>query len=152
MSALATEATEATEAPAKQLLEQYLAHLAHERRLSAHTANNYRRDIATLIEFAGETPLNQLAIFQVRRFVAQLHQRGLDGRSIARALSAWRGFYNYLARDHGYALNPCTSIRAPKAAKKLPHALSPDDSARLMAIDTNDDALAARDKAMFELF
>ena len=48
-------------------------------------------------------------------FVAQLHARGLDGRSLARMLSAWRGFYHYLARDHGYAANPCVGIRAPKS-------------------------------------
>ena len=136
---------------AQGYLEQYLAHLAHERRLSAHTNLNYRRDVDALIALAGDTALDKLAIHQVRRFVAQLHARGLDGRSIARTLSAWRGFYRYLARDHGFKLNPCLGIRAPKAAKKLPHALSPDDASRLMNIN-DDDALALRDKAMVELF
>jgi integrase/recombinase XerC len=91
-----------------------------------------------------------LQIHQIRRYVAQLHARGLDGRSIARMLSAWRGFYRYLARDHGFSANPCVGIRAPKSAKRLPHALSPDESGRLMAMD-DDSALALRDKAMFEL-
>jgi integrase/recombinase XerC len=66
-------------------------------------------------------------------------------------LSGWRGFYRYLARDHGYGDNPCLGIRAPKAAKRLPHALSPDEASRLLDAKA-DGALAVRDKAMFELF
>src|SRR5665647_3427197 len=99
----------------------YLAHLANERRLSPHTSKNYKRDIDALIELAGIATLDQLQIHQIRRFIAQLHARGLDGRSLARMLSAWRGFYRYLARDHGFVTNPCLGVRAPKAAKRLPH-------------------------------
>ena len=66
-------------------------------------------------------------------------------------LSGWRGFYRYLARDHGYGDNPCLGIRAPRAAKRLPHALSPDEASQLLDMEA-DGALAIRDKAMFELF
>ena len=114
------------------LLGKYLGHLAHERRLSAHTLTNYRRDLETLIERAGDAPLSTLQVHDVRRFVAQLHAGGLGPRSLARMLSAWRGFYRYLARDHGYTDNPCAGVRAPRAAKRLPHALSPDEANRLL--------------------
>jgi integrase/recombinase XerC len=136
---------------ARELLDDYLRHLAHERRLSAHTARGYERDIKALIELAGATPLSRLQVHEVRRFVAQLHARGLDGKSLARALSAWRGFFKFLARDRGFQQNPCAGIRAPKAAKKLPRVLSPDEAGHLMAID-GDSTLALRDKAMLELF
>lgn len=136
---------------AQGLLRAYLDHLVHERRLSAHTAASYERDIAALVELAGATPLGRLQVHQIRRFIAQLHARGLDGRSLARALSAWRGFFKYLARDHGFGQNPCLGVRAPKAARKLPQALSPDEAAHLMDV-RGEDALAVRDKAMLELF
>ena len=136
---------------AERLLRGYLEHLAHERRLSRYTVENYARDIAALLELAGAIPLKQLQPSQVRRCVAQLHARGLNGRTLARMLSAWRGFFNYLARDHGFAHNPCFGIRPPKAAKRLPHALSPDEAGRLMEIGVGD-ALAVRDRAMLELF
>jgi integrase/recombinase XerC len=132
------------------LLRGYLDHLSNERRLSRHTVENYARDIAALIGLAGATPLKQLEVQNVRRFVAQLHGRGLDGRSLARMLSAWRGFYHYLARDHGFATNPCLGIRPPKSAKRLPHALSPDEAGRLMEI-AGKEPLALRDKAILEL-
>lgn len=129
----------------------FLEHLAHERRLSAHTTRNYARDIAQLIDLAGDTPLPRIQVQQVRRFVSQLHGRGLDGRTLARMLSAWRGFFKYLARDHGYAVNPALGIRAPRSARKLPPALSPDEATRLMGIGETT-ALALRDKAILELF
>ena len=138
-------------ADARKLLINYLAHLANERRLSSHTGSNYKRDIDALIKLAGSTRLDRLQVHEVRRFIAQLHARGLDGRSLARMLSAWRGFFRYLARDRGFAHNPCLGIRAPKAAKKLPQALSPDEAGRLMDIG-GAGPLAVRDKAILELF
>jgi integrase/recombinase XerC len=135
---------------AHPLLRGYLEHLSNERRLSRHTVTNYSRDITALIELAGDTPLKQLQVHHVRRHVAQLHARGLGGRTLARMLSAWRGFYHYLARDHGYELNPCVGIRPPRSAKLLPHALSPDEAGRLMETGS-DQPLAVRDKAIMEL-
>ena len=110
----------------------YLSHLANERRLSPLTCASYARDIAALLELTKETPLDQLQIHHMRRFVARLHAKGLSGRSLARMLSAWRGLYHYLARDHGYTSNPCAGLRAPKTPKTLPHALSPDEAAKLL--------------------
>ena len=139
---------------AQQHQRDYLSYLTHERRLSANTAASYKRDIDELIALLGAGNLGELQSHQIRRFVAQLHARGLDGRSIARMLSAWRGLYRYLVRDRGFAANPCMGVRAPKAARRLPHALSPDEATRLMQVGKGDEegALALRDKAMFELF
>jgi integrase/recombinase XerC len=133
------------------LLEGFLAHVANERRLSQHTVLNYGRDVAALLELSGDTPLKQLQTHHLRRFISQLHARGLDGRSLARVLSGWRGFFRYLARDHGYTNNPCVGLRAPKAKKILPDVLSPDEASRLMQLPGDAD-LAVRDKAIFELF
>ena len=133
------------------LVDAYIFHLANERRLSPLTCENYTRDITALLKLATKTPLYQLRIHHIRRFVAQLHSKGLSGRSLARMLSAWRGLYNYLARDHGYTHNPCAGLRAPKSIKSLPHVLSPDEAAKLLEFQAND-LITLRDKAMFELF
>jgi integrase/recombinase XerC len=118
--------------------------------LSPHTVRSYERDICALFDLAGAVPFRTLEPAQIRRFVSQLHARGLDGRSLARVLSAWRGFFTYLSRDHGHEHNPCLGIRPPKAAKRLPHALSPDEAGRLMELGSGD-ALAVRDRAILEL-
>ncbi len=133
-----------------ELLRQYLSHLQHERRLSPLTGKNYARDIDELFRLAGETPLADLQIHQLRRFIAQLHARGLGSRTLARMLSAWRGFYAYLGNAHGFVHNPCAGLKAPKAAKTLPQALSPEQAAHLMEVPP-DDVLAVRDHAMLEL-
>jgi integrase/recombinase XerC len=132
-------------------LQGFLSHLRHERRLSEYTAANYARDVATLFELSGANPLADLDVHHARRFVAVLHGRGLQGRSLARALSAWRTFFRYLARDHRFRSNPFQGIRAPKSAKTLPKALSPDEAVRLVAL-TGDEVLTVRDRAMLELF
>lgn len=131
-------------------LQRYLSHLQHERRLSPLTCQNYARDITALLDLAGEIPLDQLQIHHIRRFIAQRHASGLSSRSLARMLSAWRGFYQYLGRQHAFPHNPCAGLRAPKAAKMLPQALSPEQAAYLMEIE-EEGPLAARDRAMLEL-
>jgi integrase/recombinase XerC len=133
-------------------LHGFLAHLRNERNYSELTLENYARDLRRLFELAGTTPLAELKSHHIRRFVAQLHGQGLGGKTLARMLSAWRSFYAYLMRDHRCKGNPCIGLRAPKSARNLPHALSPDEAVRMVELPTNDDPLAVRDKAMFELF
>ena len=134
----------------QKYLQGYLAWLRTEKQYSELTAENYARDLRHLFDLSAGTPLEHLNIHQIRRFIAQLHGKGLGGRSLARMLSAWRGFFTYLIRDHGLTDNPCAGLRAPKSPKSLPQALSPDEAARLVdrPADTTE---AIRDKAMFEL-
>ena len=134
-------------------VDAWLAELADQRRLSPHTVSNYRRDLGKLLAAAGDIPLAGLLAHHVRRFVAQLHGQGLSGRSLARLLSAWRGFFGWLGERGLVRANPCDGIRPPKSPHLLPKALSVDETARLLTpVDDDDPVLAARDLAMFELF
>ncbi|HSI22337.1 MAG TPA: tyrosine recombinase XerC [Methylophilaceae bacterium] len=132
-------------------LAAYLDHLAHERGLSPLTCENYARDIRTLEDLAGDVSFQDLKTAHIRRFVATLHGRGIGGKSIARMLSAWRGFFSFLTRRHGIDNNPCVGMRPPKSAKTLPQALSPEQATKLVDVK-DDDTLAARDHAILELF
>ncbi len=134
----------------QDLLAGFLAHLSNERRYSALTAENYARDLQRLLALVGDTPLAELRSHHIRRYIAQLHAQGLGGRTLARMLSAWRGFFNYLMREGGHKDNPCVGLRAPKAPKTLPHALSPDEAVKLVEMPA-ETLLDLRDKAMFEL-
>ena len=131
----------------------WLAGLAEQRRQSPHTIAAYRRDLARLVELAGDLPLAGLQVHHIRRFVAQLHARGLSGRSLGRMLSAWRGYFDWLGQAGGVRANPCEGVRPPKSPKRLPNALSVDEAARLLEGDgEGDPRLSSRDAAMFELF
>lgn len=136
--------------PRSEPLAAYLRNLGDERRLSRHTAAAYARDIAALFSLVPDVPLERIGSHSVRRAIARLHAQGLSGRTLARMLSAWRGFFGWMVRHRGLAANPCTGVRAPKSPRALPKALSPDAAAQLLdpAVGA---ALELRDKAVFEL-
>jgi integrase/recombinase XerC len=141
------------------LIDGYLDSLIVQRQLSPHTVIIYRRDLSTLCTFAealpAQTPLAAISHFHIRKFAAQLHGGGLSARSIARTLSAWRGFFHWLSEQTPLAANPVDGVKAPKRGKPLPKALSADDAVRLVAEDNAGDepASATRlcNRAMFEL-
>lgn len=136
---------------ARECVERYLRHLGIERRLSAHTVAAYRRDTQALLQHIEGVALDRLTVHGIRRAVSVLRAKGLSGRTLARMLSAWRGLYGFLARDFGVTQNPCQGVRAPRSEKRLPNALTADDARRLVEV-APDDFLAARDRAMLELF
>jgi integrase/recombinase XerC len=148
-------------------LSDYLQHLTFERGLSALTCQSYSRDILLLESLVADnaaanstvsatatievSTLDELQNTQIRRYIATLHSRGLSGKSIARALSAWRGFYDYLIQHKGFSQNPVMGLRAPKTAKTLPQALSVDQAVKFVDIQ-GDGLLEQRDHAIVELF
>src|SRR5438874_6263639 len=148
MSAAASDAATTPQGVDAGVLAAYAKHLATR---PARTREAYLRDVAVLKTLAGETAVTGLPPETLRRFLATLHARGLSGRSLARILSGWRAFYRFaLERDSRLKDNPCAGLRAPKAIRRLPSALSPDEASHLVAIE-GDDVLAVRDRALFEL-
>jgi integrase/recombinase XerC len=136
-------------------INRYLQHLAAERRLSPHTVAAYQRDLVNLARLTAGKPLDELGVTDIRGAIVKLRSQNLAATSLARQLSSWRGFYTFACRRLGYPRNPCLGLRPPKAAKALPDILSPDTCARMLdgaAAAAADDALTARDRAMFELF
>jgi integrase/recombinase XerC len=132
-------------------LNEYLDFLHFERGLSDNTRNNYERDIQQLITLSQPASLASLKIAQIRKYVAMLHSKGLGGKSIARMLSSWRGFFDYLVQRHQFKDNPVIGMRAPKSPKTLPQALSIEQTNKLVEI-ADDDILSQRDHAILELF
>jgi integrase/recombinase XerC len=142
------------------LVERYLDNLRTQRKLAAHTVSNYSRDLAELLTYCGaarnDAPVCAVTHFQVRKFAAQLHSKGLTARSIARKLSCWRGFFDWLSsQEVGLASNPVDGVKSPKRGKPLPKALSADDAVHLVAnsaLGADSAATMQRcNRAMFEL-
>ena len=137
------------------LLERYLEHVRVEKRLAARTVELYSLDLQKLCENAqkAEIELTRVQNAHIRRWVAQMHGAGRSGRGIALILSGWRGFYVWLGRQGLVESNPVQDVRAPKAPKPLPKALSVDDSVQLAsyANEEADPWLEARDAAIVEL-
>jgi integrase/recombinase XerC len=135
-------------------IEQFLAQLRIERRLSEHTIAAYRRDLAALLTFCRAEQLSDfkaLDSFAVRRFAAACHRRGLSPRSIARRLSAVRGMLAFLVSRGIVAANAAVHVQAPKPSRRLPATLDADQMGSLLALP-GDDLLTIRDRAVLELF
>ena len=137
--------------PDRKLAEDYLEALKHQRRLSPATLSNYARAIDLLLDLQKDAALRSLEAAQVRRYLALLHAKGLSPRTLALTLSAWRGLYRWLARYREFGANPVLGLRAPKAAKPLPKALSVEAAQRLLEPREEKSPAGVRDRAMFEL-
>jgi len=147
-----------SDAPDSKLawIDAYLAHLRGVRQLSAHTIAAYARDLQELAALSGAVDWARIDQHAIRRLTAKLHAQQLDPRSIARKLSSWRGFFNWLGEHTPLAANPVQGVRAPKRAKTLPRALSVDDAVQLVApsrpsAGTTPEPAELCNRAMFEL-
>jgi integrase/recombinase XerC len=136
---------------------RYLDHVRYEKRLAERTHALYTLDLQKLSDYAkvAGVALEAVQSSHIRRWVSQMHSGGRSGRGIALILSGWRGFYTWLGREGVVQSNPVQDVRAPKAPKPLPKALSVDDAMQLAEFsatpDVTDPWLECRDAAMVEL-
>jgi integrase/recombinase XerC len=133
---------------------RFRRHLATERRMSEHTGSAYGRDLAALVRFCDKQAIpawTRLDGQHLRVFAARSHAGGLAPRSVQRRLSAVRSFFRFLIREGVLGSNPAEEIRAPKAARRLPRTLDPDQMARLLELPGSG-PFVARDRAVMELF
>jgi len=133
--------------------QPYLQHLRVERRLAERSLLLYEAALQRL--HAGCTALGTEALglrpAQARELLAQAHAGGLAPRSLALTLSAWRGYYRWLAAQRLLDHDPLVGLRAPKAGRPLPKALGVDDAVALAAHQAGDEPLALRDHCLIEL-
>jgi len=138
----------------RDLSQQFLKYLKHERALSARTIQAYQRDLDHLLGELSRQGISSAAAVRehnVRSLVARLHRQGKGARSLQRLLSAIRSFYRWLMKEGLAQSNPAAAVRAPKQGRKLPDTLDADAVTRLLDFPANT-VLEKRDKAMLELF
>ena len=115
------------------LIERYLEYVRVEKRLAQRTVELYALDLQKLQAHALQAGVALLDIqnSHLRRWVAKMHGAGRSGRGIALILSGWRGLFTWLGREGLVTSNPVQNVRAPKAPKPLPKALSVDEAVQL---------------------
>ncbi len=146
--------------PNEKVLAGFADYLKVEKGLARLSVAAYLRDLrqfaATLDAQKPSRPLLRARAEDVRHFLNSLFSNQLDGRSVARKLSALRHFYKYLLLDNLIEHDPTLNIETPRQWKVLPKALSRAESTALVeAMATADDALqtalALRNRALLEM-
>lgn len=139
--------------PPAPAVESWLDQLRVERRRSSHTLDSYARDLEHLRRFAAglERDLSALDRHDLEAFVRELMGRGLSPRSVARVVSATRGFFKFLLVTRQIAANPAEDLQPPRAWAALPKYLSVDEVERLLTLPDVATPRGLRDRAFIEL-
>ena len=152
-----------------RILSSFIDYLKIEKGLGGLTVQAYTRDIGQFAAFLdrGERTLLNARKDDVRGFIQQLFANAVDGRSVARKLSAIRHLYRFLLLDRRIERDPTLNIPLPKQWKVLPKSLALEEVEQIIAgagvasgrVGTgvharsrDDAALEIRNRAMFEVF
>ena len=146
--------------PDQRLVNSFLDYLKVEKGLAALTVAAYKSDLEQFSEFLlrRKRPLRDAKRQDLKDFLNALLSNGVDGRSVARKLSALRHFYKYLILDRYIQADPTLNIDSPRQWKVLPKSLAADEIASVLQgpprvrDDRTSQALGLRDRAMLEVF
>ena len=132
---------------------EYLGSLQSERGASRNTLAAYRRDLDDFHRFlhARRLTIARVTADHVVSWLEGLRARGLAPSSIARRLSALRGFYRHLVREGELQRDPTEHLDTPRATRPLPRALSIDSTRSLVEAPDTRRPAGVRDRAILEL-
>jgi integrase/recombinase XerC len=143
---------------------RWLAYLGSERRMSAKTVEAYQRDVRQFLDFLALhsgvvvtlVGLREIAVQDVRAFMAYRRSEGASPRSLARSLAGVRSFARFLERQGHGQVGALTAVRTPKAPRPLPKPLGVATAKRLTdasprAGEARETWVLARDAAVLAL-
>ncbi len=135
-------------------IDLWVDHLAMERGRAAHTVNAYRRDAAdlaaTLTTWGIEHP-SEVELLTLRRYLADLSDRGYARSTVARRASSTRSWFALLARRGVVPTDPASLLGSPKQGRHLPRVLRVDEVERLLAVPDTTTAVGLRNRALLEV-
>ena len=142
--------------PYKSLLDSFLNYLTLERNFSSHTRASYANDLKRYLLFMQhrEKQIAAVVLTDIQLFIQELHEAGLESRSVARNISAIRSFHKFLIRENILKENAAKSLHQPKPGLHLPTVLSVDEVFRLLdapLLEKPPGKYFLRDKVLLEL-
>jgi len=136
------------------LVEGFRDYLALEAGHSAHTVENYLRDIRRLVQFAemkrAAAP-GAVTRGMLRDFVFTLKDLGLSPATIRRQVSATHTYFGFLVGEGHLVLDPSDRLETPRKGRALPEVLTVKEVEAMLAAPSADHPLAWRDRALLEL-
>ncbi|ACV62109.1 integrase family protein [Desulfofarcimen acetoxidans DSM 771] len=141
------------------LLDNFIIYLQLQKNASPKTVESYQKDLFDGIDFfsaALNKKDNELLPMDVshnlmRRYLAQMQQKGLARSTVARRLASWRSFYKYLCREDYLQQNHLAGVATPKGNGKLPLFLETEQLKLLLEAPDSTTSLGQRDAALLEI-
>jgi len=137
----------------RDLVREYITYLQVEKGLAQNSLESYRRDLGRLEEWAARQrkSVQSLTRKDLRGWIAQLSRDQLAPASVARAVSAARGFFRFLMLDGHIKEHPAEDLNTPQKMAHLPRFLTVEEMERLLAAPDVATDEGVRDRAMIEL-
>lgn len=137
----------------RDLKKEFLTYIQVEKGLARLTLESYERDLTRLQEWAAgnRKDVAELTRADLRKWIASLSREGLAPTSIARAVSATRGFFKFLMLDGHIKSHPAEDLDTPQRFNYLPKFLTEDEINRLFAAPNVATPEGIRDRAILEI-
>jgi integrase/recombinase XerD len=129
-------------------VERFLLVLAAQR--SPRTVDAYRRDLASFAASC-KGSVAEATVEDLERWLATMRANGLAPSTLARRVSAVRTYFRHLTLVGARSDNPAAAIKLPRRGRRLPRALSPIETERLIDAATGSSPRTLRDRALVEL-
>ncbi|MDX1591511.1 MAG: tyrosine recombinase XerC [Balneolaceae bacterium] len=141
-------------------IEKYIGYLRVERNASDHTITSYSTDLEQFLSFlsahhekeATDIDPNDIQRLDIRLWLGNLNEEGFSRNSIARKTASIRSFFKYLFTRGWVEKNPAHLLIVPKAEKRLPKTVQPEEISRMMDLASGDEPKVIQDRAILELF
>jgi integrase/recombinase XerD len=137
----------------RDLIKEFLAYIQVEKGLALNTLESYARDLARLDKWATRSakPVRELTRQDLRYWIADLSREGLAPSSVARAVSAARGFFRFLMLDGHIKGQPTEELDTPQRFAYLPQFLTEDEIDQLFTAPDISTEEGIRDRALLEV-
>src|SRR6185503_8177066 len=137
----------------RDFVKEFLTYLQVEKGLARHSLQSYRRDLTRLQTYANKNgkQISELVRADLRKWIASLSREGLAPASIARAVSATRGFFKLLMLDGHIKSHPAEDLDTPQRFSYLPKFLTEDEINRLLAAPDVSTEEGICDRAVLEI-
>jgi integrase/recombinase XerC len=141
----------------KVLVDSYLRNFVQfieiEKNLASLTRSNYEKDIRQFLRFLDVEGLDLLKLnyLTLRQYLALLKEYDYARSTIARKMSALRGFLRFLKKENLLQDVSWEVVSTPKREKKLPKFLYVDEVLEFLDAPPRDSILGCRDRAILEV-
>jgi integrase/recombinase XerD len=132
-------------------VDVFLDHLRVERALAPNSISAYAGDFARLLRHVGDVAPETVTTADLSAMLQANSGDGFGSRSTVRQMSALRGFFRFLVREHVLSEDPTQLLERPKFAKAIPQVLSFHEVERLLDAPDRSTDRGVRDAAMIQL-